>query len=92
MLKKSYVNDNICGGDQDAMDRMIGDETSSEGVPSYNGTLQRIYDKGSFKIKVMVRENESRPEVIKLLGGGVLGLLWNPEHELIPFHMGINLS
>ena len=40
----------------------------------------------------MVRDKESRHEVVKLLGGGVLGLPWDPEHDLIPFHMGINLS
>ena len=92
MLKNSYVDDIICGGNEAAVDRMIGDEAWSEGVPSHDGTLQQIYNKGSFKIKVMVRDKELRPEAIKLLGGGVLGLPWDPEHDLIPFHMGINLS
>ena len=89
MLKKSYVNDIICGSDEDAVDRVIGNETWSDGVPSYDGTLQQIYDKASFRIKVMVRNKESCHKVIKLLGGGVLGLPWDPEHDLIPFHMGI---
>ena len=92
MLKKSYVNDIIYEGGKDAVDSMIGDETWSDGVLSYNGTLQQIYDKVSFKIKVMVKNKESRSEVIKLLGEGVLGLPWNSEHNLIPFHMEINLS
>ena len=69
MLKKSYVVDIICGGDEDAVERMIGNETWPDGVPSYDGTLQQIYDNGSFKIKVMVRDKESRHEVVKLLGG-----------------------
>ena len=40
----------------------------------------------------MVRDKESCHKVIKLLGGGVLGLPWDPEHDLIPFHIGINIS
>ena len=40
----------------------------------------------------MVRDKESCHKVIKLLGGGVLGLPWDSEHDLIPFHIRINLS
>ena len=92
MLKKSIFDDIICGGDEAAVDRMIGTETWSGGVQNYDGTLQQIYAKGSFRIKVMVRDKESCHKVIKLLEGGVLGLPWDPEHNLNPFHMGINLS
>ena len=53
---------------------MVGTETWAGGVPSYDGTLQQIFAQGSFQIKVMVRDKDTRPEVIKLLGGGMLGL------------------
>ena len=74
MIKKGYVDDNIAGGDEAAVDRLVGKETLQEGKPSYDGTIPQILAHGSFNVKVMVRDGETRSEVIKLLGGGVLGL------------------
>ena len=57
------------GGDQAAVDRLIGDESwCKSGHPKYSGNVARIMMLGSFKIKVMVCNRETRREVLDLLG------------------------
>ena len=72
MIKKGYVDDVIAGGDEATVDRLVGTETWEEGKPSYDDTIPQILSLGSFRVNVMVRDKETRPEVIKLLGGGVM--------------------
>ena len=92
MIKQGYVDDGIGGGSKEDVDRLIGDETWREGKPTYSGTVAEILQLGGFKMKVMVRDGEKRPEVTELLGGGVLGLPWKPHQDTIVMHLGVNLS
>ena len=92
MIKQGYVDDGIGGGSKEDVDRLIGEETWREGKPTYSGTVAEILQGGGFKMKVMVRDGEQRPEVTELLGGGVLGLPWKPDQDTIEMHFGVNLS
>ena len=56
------------------------------------GTIAQIFALGGFDIKVMVRDGESRSEVTQKLGGGVLGLKWDPHHDVIHMHLAVNMS
>ena len=92
MIKLGYVDDGVGGGDQATVNRLIGEERWTDGKPFYDGTVQKILNKGSFEVKVMVQSGETRKEVIDLLGGSVLGLPWTPSTDKITMHMGVNLS
>jgi hypothetical protein len=92
MIAKGYVDDCTGGGSTETVDRLTGEETWKDGKPHYDGTVSRILKLGSFGVKVMVRDGETRPEVINLLGGGVLGLDWQPGFDVIVMHMGVNVS
>merc|ERR1712218_643562 len=83
MIKQGYVDDGIGGGSREDVDRMVGKEAWVGGMPTYDGTVAKILELGGFKVKVMVRDGESRPEVNELLGSGVLGLPWVPEADVI---------
>ena len=48
--------------------------------------------KGSLEIKCMVRNGETRPKIIDMLGGGVLVLPWYLASDTIPHHLSVNLS
>ena len=92
MIKQGYVDDGIGGGSKEDVDRLMGEETWREGKPTYSGTVAEILQGGGFKVKVMVRNGETRPEVAELLGSGVLGLPWKPQQDTIVMHLGVNLS
>ena len=40
----------------------------------------------------MVRNGETRPHIIDKLGGGVLGLAWDPTTDSIKMHLAVNVS
>ena len=40
----------------------------------------------------MVRDGDSRPEITGKLGGGVLGLNWDPLDDVISMHLAVNMS
>ena len=87
------VDDGAGKGTKETVDRLIGEETSDdEGNLSYSGTVAQIFALGGFTIKVMVRDGESRSPIIDKLGGGVLGLEWDPVSDYINMHLAVNLS
>ena len=93
MIKMTYVDDGAGGGSKETFDRLIGEETSDkEGNLSYSGTVAQIFALGGFTIKVMVWDGESRSPIIDKLGGGVLGLEWDPVSDYINMHLAVNLS
>ena len=92
MLAHGYVDDGLGGGDEATVDKLIGEETWEDEKPRYSGTVQQILGLGSFGLKVMVRDGESRPEVLNLLGGGMLGLPWEAGRDVIKMHIGVNIS
>ena len=47
---------------------------------------------GGFKIKSMIRNGESRPAILDLYGGPVLGLPWDTQQDVISLSMDVNLS
>ena len=40
----------------------------------------------------MIRDGESRSPIIDKLGGGMLGLKWDPISDYINMHLAVNLS
>jgi hypothetical protein len=92
MIANGYVDDCVGGGSEDTVNRLVGEETWADGKPQYSGTVSRILEMGSFGVKVMVRSGETRPEVIELLGSGVLGLPWLPGPDIIVMHLSVNLT
>ena len=88
----SYVDDASCGGSKEDVDKLIGTVTKEGDKFVYDGSISQIFELGGFKIKVMVRDGESDPDVISMLGGGVLGLPWEPTSDTIQFHFGLNMS
>ena len=92
MIKRGYVDDGSGGGTKETVDRLMGNETEQDGSLQYDGTVAQIFSLGGFKLKVMVRDGETRQEIIDKLGGGVLGLPWRPAEDSIQFHLGVNLS
>ena len=94
MLKQGYVDDGIGGGSIATVNRLIGDKSYDEdtGRATYSGTVAQIMELGGFKLKYMIRNSESRPEVLQLYGGIVLGLPWDTRTDSINLHLGVNLS
>ena len=92
MIKKGYVDDGTGGGSKATVDWLIGEETWVDGEPRYSGTVAQIMSIGSLEIKCMVRNGEDRPKVIEMLGGGVLGLHWDPSSDTISFNLSVNLT
>ena len=76
--KDTYVDDGATGGDEETVMRMIGDVSMNEdGSLSYSGTLSQIFEKGGFKLKMIVRSGETNPEALRKMGDSVLGHKWN---------------
>ena len=66
MLKRGYMDDRIGGGSIATVSRLIGDESYDEdtGHAIYSGTVAQIMELGGFNLKYMIRNGESRPEVL----------------------------
>jgi hypothetical protein len=92
MIKKGYVDDGAGGGSKKDVERLMGEETEVDGKLYYSGTIAKILSIRGFTVKMMVRKGESRPHIVEKLGGGVLGLPWDPLNDVIRFHLGVNLS
>ena len=61
----TYVDDGATGGDEETVMRMIGDISINEDSSlSYSGTLSQIFEKGGFKLKMIVRLAETNPEAL----------------------------
>ena len=62
MIKDGYSDDGVAGGEDEDVDRMMGervDPTTGESI--YEGTVPKIVGLGGFKIKYMVRSGKNRP-------------------------------
>ena len=82
----TYVDDGATGGDEETVMRMIGDVSINEdGSLSYSGTLSQIFEKGGFKLKMIVRSGETNPEALRKMGGSVLGHKWDPVQDTFTF-------
>ena len=64
----------------------------SQPKPRYMGTVAKIMSLGGFKIKYMICNGETRPEILELYGGSVLGLPWDTSEDMIRLSMDVNLS
>ena len=88
----SYV-DNACGDrEKGDVDKLMGQVTFKDGKSRYNGLVAQILALGGFEVKVMVRNGEQDPAVVELLGGGVLGVPWEPGTDQLVFKLMINLN
>ena len=74
------------------VDKLIGEEVSEDGSSVYTGTVAKILGLCGFTLKVMVCSGESCPPIIELLGGGVLGMTWEPALYLLMLTMQVNLT
>ena len=92
MVERGYVDDGCGGGSEEMVQSLIGKHSVVDGVHTYDGLVAQILDLGGFRVKVMVRSGETDVDTINLLGGGVLGLPWNPTKDEIVFHVGVNLT
>ena len=60
MITKGYVAEGSGGGDSEDVDRLIEEEVWDESSqPTYTGTVSWILELGDFKVKVMVRDEET---------------------------------
>lgn len=93
-IKRGYVDDGLGGGTKEVVDRMVGTETYHKETKSwtYTGTVPKIMAGGGFKLKYMLRNGETRPEVLELYSGSMLGLPWNPTSDRIVMRVEVNLS
>ena len=83
MILRGYVDDGFGGGTEADVERITGevsvesqDPTKSEEI-QFHGTVPRIMKAGGFNTKYMIRDGETRPELLEKYGGQVLGLSWN---------------
>ena len=56
------------------------------------GTVAKIMSLGGFKIRYMIFNGKTRPEILELYGGSVLGLPWDTSEDMIRLSMDVNLS
>ena len=55
ILKDTYVNYGATGGDEETADRLIGEVLINEdGLLTYTGTLSQIFQKGGFRITLVL--------------------------------------
>ena len=74
MIRDGYVDDGAAGGEDEDLDRMMGEEVDpSTGEVTFKGTIQQIVDLGGFKLKHMVRSGRNQASVLKKYNGRVLG-------------------
>ena len=73
------------------MDKLIGQVTFDKGKPKYDGLVTQILGLGGFEVKVMVQDRDKDSAITELLGGGVLGVPWEPEYDRLVFKLKIKL-
>ena len=83
MIREGYVDDGCGGGTRHAVTELIQEVVDSQGDISYKGAIPEVLATAGFKVKVMVRDGESRVDGIAKLGAGVLGLAWDPAKDRI---------
>ena len=89
----TYVDDGATGGDEETAKRLIGEVTVHEdGSLSYSGTLSQIFQKGGFKLKMIVRSGETNEIALRKMGGSVLGHKWDPVSDTFTFQPKVFLG
>ena len=91
MIKRDYVDDGFGGGTEATVDRLMG-ETIIDGEVVCTGTVPQIMICGGFHIKYMIRDGETRPEVLEHYSGSVLGVPWDTAKDVIQMELEVNLS
>ena len=92
MNKGGYVNDNVNGGTEAEIDKMVGEITEKDGEFFYSGTVARVFDLIGMRPKVMVRSGEQDPRFLDKLGGSVLGYRWSAKEDEIVMKIVANIS
>ena len=65
----TYVDDSATGGDQETANRLIGEVSINEdGLLTYTGTLSKIFQKGGFRLKMIVRSGKTNPKALRRMG------------------------
>ena len=88
MIERDYIDDGFGGGDEDVVDRLMGEVLLESGddtepVIEYRGTVPQIMEQGGFRIKHMIRDGETRPGVLRNFPGMALGLPWDTATDQI---------
>ena len=84
--KDTYVDNGATGGDKETANRLIGEvSTNEDGSLTYTGTLSKIFQKGGFRLKMIVRSGKTNPEALRRMGGTVLGHRWSPTEDTFTF-------
>ena len=77
----SYVDNAYGGGEKEDVNKLIGQVTFNKGKPKYDGLVTQILGLGGFLVKVMFQDGDKDSAITELLGGGVLGVPWEPEYD-----------
>ena len=84
--KNTYMDDGATSGDEETADKLIGEVSINEdGLLTYTGTLSQIFQKGGFRLKMIVRSGETNLEALRRMGGTVLGHKWSPTEDTFTF-------
>merc|ERR1711973_955698 len=59
--------------------------------PRYTGTVAKVMSLGGFKIKHMICNGETRPEILEFYSGSVLCLPWDSGEDKVNLSMDVNL-
>ena len=89
LVRDSYVDDNFSGGDDYAVQRMVGERLPNG---DYSGTISRILALGGFKVKEFVIEGDENQPDENLLGNSVFGYGWNAKTGLMSLDFKLNMS
>ena len=93
IVEDTYVDDGCTGGSKEEVARMMGEvELKEDGSLAYSGTVQQIFNKISFKLKMMVRSGEENKIALAKMGGAVLGHEWEPVEDTFIFKPKIFLG
>ena len=91
ILEQRYVDDACGGGSRDEVMRMRGSWRSDEnGKLSFDGTISQILANVGFQPKMIVCSGDKEPELLSKVDK-VLGMKWDPEHDLIEFKLVLTL-
>merc|ERR1712055_716694 len=92
MIKQDYVDFGVGGGSNAVVERLMGEVKTPDRSLSYTGTVPRIMARGGFTIKCMIRDGESRAEVLEKFGGSILVIPWDTQTDMIRMKLEVNLS
>ena len=80
------MDDGATDGDKETANRLICEVLINEdGSLTYTGTLSKIFQKGGFCPKMIVRSGKTNPEALRRMGGTILSHKWSPTEDNIIF-------